>query len=94
VHRGNSAVPGVSALNGFSSSPSSSALHFRSPAHALNQQAKALSVAAVERLGSFNRRTLDVLAARLVAYYQLTHERLGEMAAVRGCGAELRCLFK
>ena len=38
---------------------------------AKNPAAKEASKAALERIGAFNRRTLDVLLARLVFYYSL-----------------------
>ena len=46
-------------------------------------QAKDVATAAVQRLGSFNRRTLDVLAARVYHYYSLAHERTGTLPNIR-----------
>jgi 26S proteasome regulatory subunit N3 len=46
-------------------------------------QAQAVAAAAVDRLGAFNRRTLDVIAARIYAYLSLAHERTGSLAAIR-----------
>lgn len=46
-------------------------------------QAKDVATAAVQRLGSFNRRTLDVLAARVYHYYSLAHERTGTLPTIR-----------
>ena len=46
-------------------------------------ECKAASVAALNRLSQFNRRTLDALQARIVFYYSLAHERFGELAEVR-----------
>lgn len=46
-------------------------------------QAKEVATAAVQRLGSFNRRTLDVLAARVYHYYSLAHERTGTLPTIR-----------
>lgn len=37
----------------------------------------------VRRLGAFNRRTLDVLQARVIFYYSLAHEMFGELVEVR-----------
>ncbi|PSC71553.1 26S proteasome regulatory subunit [Micractinium conductrix] len=45
--------------------------------------AQAVAGAAVERLSAHNRRTLDVLAARIYAYLSLAHERSGSLAAIR-----------
>ena len=42
-----------------------------------------MATAAVQRLGSFNRRTLDVLAARVYHYYSLAHERTGTLPTIR-----------
>jgi len=43
-----------------------------------NDKARALSAAAVERLGHFNRRTMDSIAARIYAYFSWSHERCGD----------------
>lgn len=40
-------------------------------------QAQAVAGTAVERLSGLNRRTLDVLGARIYSYLSLAHERLG-----------------
>lgn len=55
-------------------------------------QAQAVAGSAVERLSGLNRRTLDVLGARIYSYLSLAHERLGEChmlieAGKRGCCA-------
>ena len=39
--------------------------------------------AAVARLAGWNRRTLDVLAARVYSYLSLAHERCGSLATIR-----------
>lgn len=44
---------------------------------AVNLQAQAVAGAAVERLSGLNRRTLDVLGARIYSYLSLAHERMG-----------------
>lgn len=50
-----------------------------------------MAAAAVERVATFNRRTLDVLSARLYSYLSLAHERTGSLPAIRRCaGAALR----
>ena len=46
-------------------------------------QAQAVAGAAVERLGGHNRRTLDVLAARIYSCLSLAHERGGSLASIR-----------
>ncbi|KAK9834634.1 hypothetical protein WJX74_006246 [Apatococcus lobatus] len=46
-------------------------------------EAKQLSEAALQRLGQFNRRTLDGLAARIYFYYAYAHERTGTLATIR-----------
>lgn len=38
---------------------------------------------AVARVGQFNRRTLDVIAARIYFYYSLSYEHAGELASIR-----------
>jgi 26S proteasome regulatory subunit N3 len=48
------------------------------------EQAKVCSSAAIKRLQQFNRRTLDVLAARLYFYYSLSYERTNSLADIRG----------
>ncbi|KAK9863142.1 hypothetical protein WJX84_002498 [Apatococcus fuscideae] len=46
-------------------------------------EAKQLTEAALKRLGQFNRRTLDGLAARIYFYYAWAHERTGTLATIR-----------
>jgi hypothetical protein len=48
-------------------------------------QAKDAAVAALQRLSAFNRRSADVLSARLYSYYSLAHERLGQLEDIRRC---------
>lgn len=40
----------------------------------------------MERAGTFNRRTLDAIAARIYFYYAWAHEKTGQLGAVRRCG--------
>ncbi|KAG2501927.1 hypothetical protein HYH03_000425 [Edaphochlamys debaryana] len=47
------------------------------------QLAKAVADNAVARVGAFNRRTLDVIAARVYFYYGLAYEMTGEQASIR-----------
>ncbi|KAL4858438.1 putative 26S proteasome non-ATPase regulatory subunit 3 [Chlorella vulgaris] len=47
------------------------------------EQAQAVAAAALSHLASFNRRTLDVLAARIYGYLSLAHERTGSLASIR-----------
>ncbi|GFZ00515.1 PAM domain (PCI/PINT associated module) protein [Actinidia rufa] len=47
-------------------------------------EAKACSSASVTRLKNLNRRTIDVLAARLYFYYSLSYELTGDLAEIRG----------
>lgn len=51
--------------------------------HKAWEEAKALATAAVDRLSAFNRRTLDVLGARLYGMLSLAHERTGSLPAIR-----------
>lgn len=51
----------------------------------LPSQAKEVAVASLQRLSAFNRRTADVLSARLYSYYSLAHERLGQLEDIRRC---------
>lgn len=37
----------------------------------------------MQRLGSFNRRTLDVLASRVCHFFSLAHERTGTLPSIR-----------
>lgn len=46
-------------------------------------QGRDVSTTAVTRIGSFNRRTLDVLAARVYHYYSWCHESLGQLQDIR-----------
>jgi len=46
-------------------------------------EACAAAGAAVSRLGAFNRRTMDMLAARLYSHLSLAHERCGTLASIR-----------
>lgn len=48
-------------------------------------QAKSTAVQALERLSHLNRRTLDVISARIVYYYSLSHEHTGSLESVRRC---------
>lgn len=47
-------------------------------------QAKACSSASIARLKILNRRTVDVLAARLYFYYSYSHELTNSLAEIRG----------
>lgn len=47
-------------------------------------EAKACSSASIARLKNMNRRTVDVLAARLYFYYSLSYELTGDLAEIRG----------
>lgn len=47
------------------------------------QQARTLSDLALTRLKAFNRRTLDVIGARIFFYYSMAAEQLGQLAEVR-----------
>ncbi|KAL5788877.1 hypothetical protein ACOSP7_005826 [Xanthoceras sorbifolium] len=47
-------------------------------------EAKACSSASIARLKNINRRTVDVLAARLYFYYSLCYELTGDLAEIRG----------
>jgi hypothetical protein len=46
-------------------------------------QAQSVCAAALDRLSAFNRRTLDVLGARLYSYWSLAHERRGSLSSIR-----------
>jgi 26S proteasome regulatory subunit N3 len=46
-------------------------------------QGRDISNTAVTRIGSFNRRTLDVLAARVYHYYSWCHESMGQLEDIR-----------
>lgn len=59
------------------------------------QEALLVVDAAVARLAELNRRSMDVLAARLYFYYSWVHERLGQLRSVRTKLLELhRCVFR
>ncbi|GER42348.1 26S proteasome non-ATPase regulatory subunit [Striga asiatica] len=47
-------------------------------------EAKACSSAGIARLRNVNRRTVDVLAARLYFYFSLSYELTGNLAEIRG----------
>ncbi|GFR43460.1 hypothetical protein Agub_g4543 [Astrephomene gubernaculifera] len=47
------------------------------------QLARSVADAALARLAHFNRRTLDVIAARIYFYYSLSYEHTGELASIR-----------
>lgn len=47
-------------------------------------QAKSCSSASIVRLKNLNRRTVDVLAARLFFYYSYSYELTGDLAEIRG----------
>ncbi|GKV23991.1 hypothetical protein SLEP1_g33653 [Rubroshorea leprosula] len=47
-------------------------------------EAKACSSTSIARLKNVNRRTVDVLAARLYFYYSLSYELTGDLAEIRG----------
>jgi len=47
------------------------------------QQAKEVSIKALQRLSTLNRRTLDTIAARIYFYYAWSHEQTGQLADVR-----------
>ncbi|URE27773.1 26S proteasome non-ATPase regulatory subunit [Musa troglodytarum] len=47
-------------------------------------EAKACSSASIARLRNMNRRTVDVLAARLYFYYSFTYELTNSLAEIRG----------
>ncbi|CAA6656013.1 unnamed protein product [Spirodela intermedia] len=48
------------------------------------EEAKACSSASIARLKILNRRTVDVLAARLYFYYSYSHELTNSLAEIRG----------
>ncbi|KAH9655124.1 26S proteasome non-ATPase regulatory subunit 3 [Citrus sinensis] len=57
-------------------------------------EAKACSSASIARLKNMNRRTVDVLAARLYFYYSLCYELTGDLAEIRGArGLRIRSNF-
>ncbi|MEW5307935.1 MAG: hypothetical protein WDW36_010303 [Sanguina aurantia] len=53
--------------------------------------AKSTAVQAMERLSHLNRRTLDVISARIVYYYSLSHEHTGSLESVRSTLLRLHC---
>ncbi|XVE93887.1 hypothetical protein REPUB_Repub01dG0232900 [Reevesia pubescens] len=52
--------------------------------HKKYNEAKACSSASIARVKNMNRRTVDVLAARLYFYYSLCYELMGGLAEIRG----------
>lgn len=52
----------------------------------LTPQAAHLANSAVSRLQELNRRTLDVIAARICFYYSFAYENLGRLAEVSNGG--------
>lgn len=50
-----------------------------------------LTRAVVPYLRALNRRTLDVLAARITFYFSLAHEHAGELPAIRATLLEMHC---
>ena len=54
-------------------------------------QAAKLSTEAVARLDSFNRRTMDGLAARIYFYYAWSHETIDQLASVQRWGVRGLC---
>ncbi len=54
------------------------------------RQAKEVSAEALKRVGAYNRRTLDGLAARLYFYYSWAHECTGTLAEIRRWVARAR----
>lgn len=46
-------------------------------------QARGVAEHAVARLTQFNRRTLDVIAARIYFYYSLCYEQGGDLENIR-----------
>ena len=51
----------------------------------LHLQAKETSTAAIQRLGAFNRRTLDGMTSRIYFYHSWAHECTGSLPDIRGC---------
>ena len=47
------------------------------------QKAKIVSDEAFERLGSYNRRTLDAVGAKIYFYYGFVHEKLDQLKEIR-----------
>ncbi|KAK6120864.1 hypothetical protein DH2020_045391 [Rehmannia glutinosa] len=47
-------------------------------------EAKSCSSSSIARIKNLNRRTIDVLAARLYFYYSLSYELTGDLAEIRG----------
>ena len=71
----------VCKLQGFGTA-SSQPFHAPPPA----PQAKEVASQAIERLSSLNRRTLDVLAARIYFYYSWAHEGTNTLDTIRRWG--------
>lgn len=51
--------------------------------HNLNEDAAAVSTLLIERIRTFNRRSLDVFTSKAYFYYSLAFERLGRLDSVR-----------
>ena len=49
----------------------------------IDVQVKSVADATLQRLSTFNRRTLDVLTARIYSYFSLGHERTGTLPKIR-----------
>ena len=54
-------------------------------------QLKAVTTALVPYVRAFNRRTLDVFAARVYFYFSLAYEKAGALQSVRATLLELHC---
>lgn len=52
-------------------------------AHNLDEDAAQLATLLVERIKSWNRRTLDIFSSKAFFYYSLAHERLNRLEAIR-----------
>lgn len=48
-----------------------------------NLQAKTVANLAIKRIQTYNRRTLDSIAARVYFYFSLAYERSNELNAIR-----------
>ncbi len=49
----------------------------------MNQEAADASVALIERIRIYNRRSLDIFSSKAYFYYSLAHERVNSLAAIR-----------
>lgn len=49
----------------------------------LNQEAAAASRALIQRIQTFNRRTLDVFSSKAYFYFSLAHEKIGHLEDIR-----------